>query len=58
MHVTLEANVAGGVIHEWAYNTTGGSILVGVPEASESLVIMAGLTGLIFGGRRRKRETA
>ena len=60
MEVTFTANTPGGLVHQWGYQTSGGPILVGsaVPEASESLVLMAGLSGLLLGTRRRKRATA
>jgi hypothetical protein len=60
MQVTLTANTLGGMVHEWGYDDSGSAVIVGstVPEASESLGILCGLSGLVFGGRRRKRRTA
>lgn len=58
MEVTLTPNTGGGTIHEWGYHDQGFQATAGVPEASEALVIMCGLTGLVFGGRRRRREAA
>lgn len=56
--VTLYDEGTAGTLHEWAWQTTsiadGGSILVGVPEPSEALVILCGLSGMLFGIRRRK----
>ena len=58
IEVTFTANTPGGFVHAWGYDDSGNAIIVGstVPEASEALVIMCGLTGLVFGGRRRKRS--
>lgn len=53
MNVTLmENNAAGGVIHEWAYDDTGGPITVGIPEPD---VLVLGLLGCgLFLGRRKR----
>jgi MYXO-CTERM domain-containing protein len=53
MRVTLEANTTAGVIHEWAYEASGGSILVGaVPEAGVPFLALLGLGGLALRRRR------
>jgi hypothetical protein len=53
MRVTLEANAAPGVIHEWAYESNGGSILVGaVPEPGTSLLALFALGGIALRRRR------
>jgi hypothetical protein len=54
MQVTLTSNVAGGVIHEWAYEDSGSSILVGaVPEPGVALLGLLSTGALCF---RRKRR--
>lgn len=54
MRVTLEANTAPGVIHEWAYEDSGAAILVGaVPEPGTSLLAALALGSLAFRRRRK-----
>jgi hypothetical protein len=53
MRVTLTANNPGGIIHEWAYETTGSPITTGqVPEPS-SPPLLAGIALLLRFRRRR-----
>ena len=55
MRVTLQPNVAGGFVHEWAYELTPGQALeVGsvIPEPSTGLLALLAAGGVLF---RRKR---
>lgn len=55
MHLTIHfdpAGVGGGVIHSWAYDDSGNSIPVGVPEPGTWMLALLGLGTIIA---RRKR---
>lgn len=53
MQVTLQDNDGVGVLHSWAYDDSGGSILVGVPEPGISVL---GFLGLALAMRRQRRD--
>ncbi len=53
MRVTLQNDNTPGVIHEWAYEDSGGPILVGnIPEPSLALLCSLGLAALALRRRR------
>lgn len=57
MRVTLTFDEPGGIIHDWAYDDTGASILAGiVPEPSRAMLLMLGLMVGVM--RRRRSATA
>lgn len=51
IRVTLEDDGSVGVIHDWAWETTGSTIEVGVPEPATGLLITFAMFGLL---RRRR----
>ena len=56
MRLTLTANTPGALIHDWAWEDTGGSILAGammVPEPARAMLMLLGLTSLGMTCRRR-----
>lgn len=61
MRVTFTANTTGGLIHSWAYDDSGGSILAGalltVPEPGRASLVALGFVGMLL-RRRRSRPAA
>ncbi|MCX6857181.1 MAG: PEP-CTERM sorting domain-containing protein [Verrucomicrobia bacterium] len=58
MRVTLTQDDPGALVHDWAYDDSGASILVGqtvIPEPGKTLLLMLGATGLLMQRRRSRR---
>lgn len=59
MRLTLTANAPGGVIHDWAWDSTGAAILTGqVPEPSAPALAAAAFASLAWSRRSRTKLEA
>ena len=52
MRLTLTANTPGAMIHDWAWDNTGGTLQVSVPEPTRALLFALGLIALLCRRRR------
>ncbi|MES2705025.1 MAG: PEP-CTERM sorting domain-containing protein [Verrucomicrobiota bacterium] len=56
MRVTLTANTAGAIIHDWAWESSGGSISAGrAPEPASWLSVLAAASIALLRQRQRQR---
>lgn len=59
MKVTLTNNLAGALIHDWAYESSGGSIIAGataIPEPGTVTLLLGGISMLVVYAIKRKRS--
>ncbi len=54
MRVTLTANTAGALLHDWAWEDSGSAIMVGAPEPGRAALLLLALGALVM---RRMRSS-